>query len=342
VLGGVRDDAAVYGSGGFTSYSLERLSEQLAGWVAQGIPRVKIKVGRSPDDDPDRLDAARVAIGDETELYVDANGAFDRDERRPLGEPLRGRLGRDVVRGAGQLRDSKALRYVREHSRRSSTSPPASTPSCRPTSATSCARTRSTACRSTSRAAAVHGLPQRRRLARAVRPADLGALRAAGERSRLLRGPALRHIEYFHDHVRSSASSSTACSSRRRRAPPDRSRPGHGWSSRREGPDEADPRAATPPSRRRGRRPLARARAAPVDRGEVRFTRRPRALLDRRLELPHAADRGRHPDDVDDVVETVASAVSTARRAPRGGGTSLAGQCCNVAVVIDFSKYLNR
>ena len=27
---------------------------------------------------------------------------------------------------------------------------------------------------------------------------------------------------------------------------------------------------------------------------------------------------------------------------PRGGGTSLAGQCCNVAVVIDFSKYLNR
>src|SRR5689334_3015735 len=26
----------------------------------------------------------------------------------------------------------------------------------------------------------------------------------------------------------------------------------------------------------------------------------------------------------------------------RGGGTSLAGQCCNVAVVIDFTKYMNR
>ena len=38
-----------------------------------------------------------------------------------------------------------------------------------------------------------------------------------------------------------------------------------------------------------------------------------------------------------------ASAASTARRSlARGGGTSLAGQCCNVAVVIDFSKYLNR
>src|SRR5947209_8406313 len=25
----------------------------------------------------------------------------------------------------------------------------------------------------------------------------------------------------------------------------------------------------------------------------------------------------------------------------RGGGTSLAGQCCNVAVVLDFTKYMN-
>jgi L-alanine-DL-glutamate epimerase-like enolase superfamily enzyme len=77
LLGGVRDEAAVYGSGGFTSYSLARISEQLGGWFEQGIPRVKIKVGRAPDDDPERLDAARAAIGDGTELYVDANGAFD-------------------------------------------------------------------------------------------------------------------------------------------------------------------------------------------------------------------------------------------------------------------------
>src|ERR1039458_278452 len=26
----------------------------------------------------------------------------------------------------------------------------------------------------------------------------------------------------------------------------------------------------------------------------------------------------------------------------RGGGTSLAGQCCNVAVILDFSKYMSR
>jgi FAD/FMN-containing dehydrogenase len=49
------------------------------------------------------------------------------------------------------------------------------------------------------------------------------------------------------------------------------------------------------------------------------------------------------PRSVDDVVETVrVCREHGAPLLPRGGGTSLAGQCCNVAVVIDFSKYLNR
>ena len=76
LLPAVHDAVPIYGSGGFTSYPPERVGEQLGGWVEQGIPRVKIKVGRSPSDDPARLDAARKAIGDESELYVDANGAF--------------------------------------------------------------------------------------------------------------------------------------------------------------------------------------------------------------------------------------------------------------------------
>jgi L-alanine-DL-glutamate epimerase-like enolase superfamily enzyme len=76
LIGRVRDEAFVYGSGGFTSYSLDRIREQLGDWVAQGIPRVKMKVSREPARDPHRLDAARRAIGDETELYVDSNGAL--------------------------------------------------------------------------------------------------------------------------------------------------------------------------------------------------------------------------------------------------------------------------
>ncbi|MBV9819308.1 MAG: hypothetical protein JOZ07_13320 [Solirubrobacterales bacterium] len=75
-LGAVRDAVPIYGSGGFTSYPVQRIAEQLAGWVAQGIPRVKIKVGRHPGQDPERLTAARDAIGPDVELMVDANGAF--------------------------------------------------------------------------------------------------------------------------------------------------------------------------------------------------------------------------------------------------------------------------
>ena len=80
LLGAAHDDVPIYGSGGFCSYSEERLCKQLGGWAEAGIPRVKMKVGREPERDPVRLDAAREAIGDDVELYVDANGAFARKE----------------------------------------------------------------------------------------------------------------------------------------------------------------------------------------------------------------------------------------------------------------------
>lgn len=80
LLDRVHDGVPVYGSGGFTNYCLDRLAEQLAGWVENGIQRVKLKTSRHPGDDPKRLDAARRAIGDGTELYADANGALTRKE----------------------------------------------------------------------------------------------------------------------------------------------------------------------------------------------------------------------------------------------------------------------
>lgn len=80
LLGAVRDAVPVYGSGGFTSYSIEQLQRQLAGWVERGITRVKMKVGRTPADDDRRVKAARNAIGPDTELFVDANGAYSRKE----------------------------------------------------------------------------------------------------------------------------------------------------------------------------------------------------------------------------------------------------------------------
>jgi L-alanine-DL-glutamate epimerase-like enolase superfamily enzyme len=66
----------VYGSGGFTSYTDQRLQQQLSGWAEQGIRAVKMKVGTHPHQDLDRVKAARMAIGQDVALYVDANGAF--------------------------------------------------------------------------------------------------------------------------------------------------------------------------------------------------------------------------------------------------------------------------
>jgi L-alanine-DL-glutamate epimerase-like enolase superfamily enzyme len=80
LLDAAHDAVPVYGSGGFTSYPDERLAEQLGAWAAQGIPRVKMKVGRDPERDLQRVGVARDAIGDETELFVDANGALSRKQ----------------------------------------------------------------------------------------------------------------------------------------------------------------------------------------------------------------------------------------------------------------------
>lgn len=86
LLGRIRDGVPIYGSGGFTSYSIKQLHEQLGGWADAGIGRVKMKVGRDPEHDPKRVQAARAAIGSETELFVDANGAYSRKQALALAE----------------------------------------------------------------------------------------------------------------------------------------------------------------------------------------------------------------------------------------------------------------
>ena len=79
-------------------------------------------------------------------------------------------------------------------------------------------------------------------------------------------------------------------------------------------------------------------------RGEVRFDAGSRAL--------YATDASNYrqvpiglvvPRDAEDVAAAVAACRQFgAPVLPRGAGTSLAGQCCNVAVVLDFTKYMNR
>lgn len=85
LMGAVRTEVPVYGSGGFTSYTDEQQARQLDGWVhGQGIPRVKIKIGEdwggNVERDLERIRKARRTIGDDAELFVDANGAYSRKE----------------------------------------------------------------------------------------------------------------------------------------------------------------------------------------------------------------------------------------------------------------------
>jgi len=76
LLGRFRAEVPIYGSGGFTTYSDGQLREQLQGWVQRdGCGAVKMKIGTHPDDDPRRVEVARQAIGDGPGLFVDANGA---------------------------------------------------------------------------------------------------------------------------------------------------------------------------------------------------------------------------------------------------------------------------
>jgi L-alanine-DL-glutamate epimerase-like enolase superfamily enzyme len=80
LLGAARDSAEIYGSGGFTSYTIEHLQRQLDGWAQEGLKSVKMKIGRDPGADFDRVRAARKAIGPGVNLFVDANGAYSRKQ----------------------------------------------------------------------------------------------------------------------------------------------------------------------------------------------------------------------------------------------------------------------
>jgi len=78
LLGQARQRIPVYGSGGFTSYSVAQLQKQLGDWTAAGMRWVKMKIGRHPGDDVPRVRAVRSAVGKEPEIFVDANGAYGR------------------------------------------------------------------------------------------------------------------------------------------------------------------------------------------------------------------------------------------------------------------------
>lgn len=88
LIGRETNSAAVYGSGGFTSYDDDQLIAQMRGWRDAGITRVKMKIGADVADNQRRIRLVREALGDDVALMVDANGAFDRKEALAQAEAL--------------------------------------------------------------------------------------------------------------------------------------------------------------------------------------------------------------------------------------------------------------
>jgi L-alanine-DL-glutamate epimerase-like enolase superfamily enzyme len=229
LLPAARDRVPVYGSGGFCSYDDEQLRDQLAGWVGRGISRVKIKLGREPERDPHRLAVAREAIGD-AELYVDANGAFAAKEavrwahrysewgvvwfEEPVSSEdadglafVRGRVAQDVAAGeyAYTLADFRAL-----------------------LGCVDCLQADVTRCGGITGLLRVNGLA-------AAHELDLSGHCAPQLSAHALCGvDRLRHLEYFHDHVRIEELLFDGVLEPIDGAlVPDRSRPGHGLELRR-------------------------------------------------------------------------------------------------------------
>jgi L-alanine-DL-glutamate epimerase-like enolase superfamily enzyme len=78
-----------YGSGVDLSKPLDALLAQVAGFMARGLPGVKVKVGRhDPREDEQRVAAVRKLIGGQVDLMLDANMTWSADEALERGRRL--------------------------------------------------------------------------------------------------------------------------------------------------------------------------------------------------------------------------------------------------------------
>ena len=114
LFGLVRDAVPIYGSGGFTSYDVATLQAQLAGWAADGIGAVKMKVGRDHAADPARVAAAREAIGPDCGLFVDGNDGYDVEQAIAMAQRFAA-SGVTWFEQPVDHNDLEGTRRVREH-----------------------------------------------------------------------------------------------------------------------------------------------------------------------------------------------------------------------------------
>ncbi len=86
-----RDRVPVYGSGGWLSYTIEELLDEVGGYVKRGFPAVKIKVGSpSLETDVERLTRVREAVGPAVRIMMDANQGMNLVSAAVLAARVRG------------------------------------------------------------------------------------------------------------------------------------------------------------------------------------------------------------------------------------------------------------
>jgi len=89
LLGAEAREIPAYGSGVDLPKPLDDLLSQTEDFLQRGFPGVKVKIGRpDPRVDEERVEAVRALIGDEVDLMVDANMAWDADEALERGRRL--------------------------------------------------------------------------------------------------------------------------------------------------------------------------------------------------------------------------------------------------------------
>lgn len=236
LFGTVGTQVPVYGSGGFTTYDETRTREQLSGWVhEQGIPRVKIKIGQDRGTqvgrDVERIALAREVIGPDAELYVDANGAYGAKQAvRVMERCAEARV--TWLEEPVSSNDLAGLRLVREQVSADVAAGEygsdigyfqrmcgAGAVDCLQIDATRCGGY--TEWLRSAAVAAAHELPVSGHCA-----PNLHAHVAAAT-------PGLRHLEWFHDHVRiESLAFEGALDPAGGTVTPDRPAPGHGLTLR--------------------------------------------------------------------------------------------------------------
>jgi L-alanine-DL-glutamate epimerase-like enolase superfamily enzyme len=206
LIGRARDDAPVYGSGGFTTYDDATTTAQLHGWVAkQEIPRVKIKIAESwgtcPERDVHRVELTREVVGRDVDVYVDANGGYSQKQAVRMGHRLSDHYGVTWFEEPVSSDDLDGLREVRDQCRADVAAgeygyTPHYFARMIAAGAVDCIQADVTRCGgytgwlTVARLAAAHNLQISGHCAPNLHlPVAVGV-------------PNLRHLEYFHDHVR--------------------------------------------------------------------------------------------------------------------------------------------